>query len=368
LGWSLERNVEAGLRLASALIKFWEAHGYHGDGCEWLSQLLERPEGLARTLARAKALSVRGYLITEQGDFTHGRLLAEESLTLYRELGDKHGVAFGLFVLGYATCWHGDISTGRAIFAESLALYRELGDKLGITETLGNLGNWGDQQARSFMEESLALCRELGHLAGIGNRLTNLGLLASYQGDYASARPYLEEGLAIHRQLGERGAVFSLYYLGDLAFQQGNYEQARAYYEDSLALSKETGRNTVALWSYIQLGYVALRQDDAERARTLFEGSRTLFDNAGSSVIWVLEGWASLAVAEGQPERAMRLFAWADTMREKLHDHRPPVEQASVERDLAVIHSKLDDTEFSSLSAEGRAMTLEQAIALATEN
>ena len=51
----------------------------------------------------------------------------------------------------------------------------------------------------------------------------------------------------------------------------------------------------------------------------------------------------------------------------KIGDHRPPVEQASVEKDLAVIHSKIDDTEFTRLSAEGRTMTVEQAIALALE-
>ena len=54
-------------------------------------------------------------------------------------------------------------------------------------------------------------------------------------------------------------------------------------------------------------------------------------------------------------------------MREKIGDHRPPVEQASVERDLAVIHSKMDDAEFARLTAEGRTMTVEQTIALALE-
>ena len=54
-------------------------------------------------------------------------------------------------------------------------------------------------------------------------------------------------------------------------------------------------------------------------------------------------------------------------MREKIGDHRPPVEQNSVERDLTVIHSQLDDAEFAKLSGVGHAMTTEQAIALALE-
>ena len=60
-------------------------------------------------------------------------------------------------------------------------------------------------------------------------------------------------------------------------------------------------------------------------------------------------------------ERAAQLFAWTDAMRDKIGDHRRPVEKASVERDLEVIHSKLKDTESASLFAEGRAMTIEQS-------
>jgi hypothetical protein len=54
-------------------------------------------------------------------------------------------------------------------------------------------------------------------------------------------------------------------------------------------------------------------------------------------------------------------------MRDQIGDHRPPIEQASVERDLAVIHSKLDYAEFEKLSIEGRAMTTEQEVAVASE-
>jgi hypothetical protein len=68
-----------------------------------------------------------------------------------------------------------------------------------------------------------------------------------------------------------------------------------------------------------------------------------------------------------QLERAVRLLAWADSMREKLGDHRPPPEQASVEKDLEIIHSKLNDAEFSKFSTEGRTMTTEKAIEFALQ-
>jgi hypothetical protein len=93
------------------------------------------------------------------------------------------------------------------------------------------------------------------------------------------------------------------------------------------------------------------------------------FKERGSKigVVYALEGLASLAVAQGQPERAQRIFAWADDRREAIGDKRPPVEQAGIDRDLTVIHSQLDEATIDAAQAEGRAMTLEQAIASALE-
>jgi hypothetical protein len=85
------------------------------------------------------------------------------------------------------------------------------------------------------------------------------------------------------------------------------------------------------------------------------------------ALVFAIEGLASLITNQNQPSRAARLFAWADAMREKIGDHRPPIEQISVEKDLAVIQSGLDHATFERLRSEGRALTVEQAMALALE-
>ena len=46
---------------------------------------------------------------------------------------------------------------------------------------------------------------------------------------------------------------------------------------------------------------------------------------------------------------------------------RPPVEQDSIEHDLAVIHSRLKASDFARLSTEGQIMTVDEAVALALE-
>ncbi len=373
LQWAHEGNVESGLRIAAALLKFWEAHGYHREACDWLSMLLKQQEEPAATIVRAKALRVQSYLTSEQGDFGHAALLAQESIALARQLGDLHAVATGLFFLGYAICWQDDIWKGRSLFSESLAIYRSLGDKLGVSETLGNLGSWGGfedpEQTSAYLQESLSVFREIGHLAGIGNILTNLGVQAMHQGNFVSASTALEEGYAMQRLMGERGAVWSLFRLGELAYWQKNYAVARTHFEKCLTLCQESGRNALALLSVSRLGLVAIREGDLKQAHALLQTWTVRLEDAKltakHTAKHIIDACASLALAEGDPERAIRLYAWTTEHFRSAGRRRDPLDQTEADRELAVIRSQLDETSAASASAAGEAMTLEQAMAYA---
>ena len=102
-----------------------------------------------------------------------------------------------------------------------------------------------------------------------------------------------------------------------------------------------------------------------QRARTLFEDSLRRAQQAGITIalVFALEGFARLLVRQEQFELAAQSFAWADALRDKIGDHRPPVEQASIECDLTIVHSRLDDAVFENAYKTGRAMTQDEAIA-----
>jgi hypothetical protein len=55
-------------------------------------------------------------------------------------------------------------------------------------------------------------------------------------------------------------------------------------------------------------------------------------------------------------------------MRKKMADPRPPIEKASVERDLETIRSTLSGSDFQRLTVDGQVMTLEDALALAMDD
>jgi tetratricopeptide (TPR) repeat protein len=220
-----------------------------------------------------------------------------------------------------------------------------------------------------YCKESLILHRELGNLSGISESLGILAGITLKMGDFSSITPWLEEALSISRQLGNHASALVLVNFGNIAYWQGNYRRANEYYKESLILCEITGNQLLYIFVHVNMAYAILRQGDIQQAREIFEICIRDMQNTGSlsGVVYCIEGVASLIANHEQASRAARLFAWADAVREKMGDHRLPLVQDSIEKDLAVIHSKIDDTEFARLSTEGKSMTMEQAIELALQ-
>ena len=315
----------------------------------------------------ARALAIYSFCIHKQGNFAETIRIAEQSLQMARTLSDQQIVAFSLSWLGLFTLLQGSEGEGIPLLEQSLALYRALGDKIGQANTIVqmtiNSGNL--ERATAFAKESLILYQELGDLSGIASSLTRLARLTCWSGDLFSPVPWLEQALSICRQLGDQASEEeALIVFGVLAYWQGNYQQANAYHTEVILLSERIGDHFQNLWAHIFAAYALLRQGEIQQARELFEKSIRRAYNVDWTItlVFAVEGLASLNVNQEQPERAARLFAWADAMRDKTGDHRPPIEQASVGRDLAMIHAQLDDATFEAEQAAGRTMTLEQAI------
>jgi len=213
LEWSLaEAGPKGGLRLCGALQRFWWTHGHLTEGRQWCTRVLCKAGAEERTRERAHVLNAAGILAIYQGDYPAARALYEESLAIFRELGDRFGIASSLNTFGGVVYMQGDYPAARALLEESLAIRREIGDRHGIATSLSNLGYMAlhqgdDAPAQELLQESLAICREIGDRWGIAFSLSNLGCVALNRGDYPAARALYEESLAIFRELGDRWGI-----------------------------------------------------------------------------------------------------------------------------------------------------------------
>ena len=85
------------------------------------------------------------------------------------------------------------------------------------------------------------------------------------------------------------------------------------------------------------------------------------------SITSVLDGLAELSYLQGNTVRAVRLYSAAERLRENIGVHLLPDEPDNHEQDINLVKSTLNEMEFTKAWAEGRAMTMEQAVEYALE-
>jgi tetratricopeptide (TPR) repeat protein len=369
-------------------------------------------QGLGDKRGLADALTLMGRALRWQGEATSAHLRLGEALALHREVGDRWDVARDLFSLGaYLADFAGDIA-GRAMLEESAAILEDLGDKYIFANVLISLGiiaiGSGDYaSARSHLERSLIIARELEDILAIGDALTNLGCVLRTQGDYAAARSYFEEAVRIYQKQGreiwvadplcalaendiaqgdlhaarsrlqEASALVETsenrwlqtlvsYFRGLLAHYEGDTERAAALLEETIALARKSQYQPDLARSLTALGRVMRARGDAVQARALLKEGLSLYQqlNHKHGIATALEGLAGLAVAE-IAERAARLFGVAEAIRETIGAPLPLVDRPAYESNLTTARAQLAEAVFAQAWAEGRAMSVEQAITYA---
>jgi predicted ATPase/DNA-binding CsgD family transcriptional regulator/Tfp pilus assembly protein PilF len=332
LEWATDKAPEVALKLAGALWYYWYVRGQMSEGRQWLGGALARGTDEAPAM-RAKALHGAATLALRQGDHEYAAAGLQESLAIRLAMGDRRGVATSLNNLGTVADTQGDAVGAESLFGQGLAVFREIGDRWGTALTLNNLGGLAYQRgdyrtARERCEESLAISRSLGDSVRIALALNNLGMIAYLRGDSGVARGYYEESLALVQALGEKRTLAdTLGYLGDVTLQEGDTQRARQYYADSMELYRSIGER--------------------------------------SSIAASLERMGRLAHAEGAVESAARLFGAAEGLREAIHAPLKPAQRRLYEEGLAQVRGALKPVALARLMAEGRALPVDQAIAVA---
>jgi predicted ATPase/Tfp pilus assembly protein PilF len=225
-----------------------------------------------------------------------------------------------------------------------------------------------DKRAEVVFQESLKLSKRIGNDVGTVDSLLGLLYVHHHRGQNAEAQRHVEEALMIAQGSGyRRGIANALNGLGELARSAHDYERAKGYYAEGIEIYREVSDIGGVAFMLGNLAYVALRQNDIPGATSLFrermELDRRLRDTP--KIAFDLEGLAGVAVATNRPERAARLFAAADAIRQATGLLLDPADVEEVERNVATGKMQLDDTAWEAAWSEGLGMSTEQAVAYA---
>jgi len=336
LRWSLDCDeTEAALRLGSALSLFWDTHGYVREGREWLDELLaharERPTSTVTTRrALGKVLDAASRTRARWSEFPQATEFLTQGLAVWRELGDKRGIAEALNNLAVGATQSGDRVRARVLVAESLALFRELSDKRGTAHALNNLaeilrGDGDLPGARALFEESVPLFEAIEERRGLSHALDNLGGILTAQGDYGPAEALYSRSRRLAEELGDNHAVATaLRSLGGVAHHRGDHERARSFYEDSVARFREMGDGFCLAKSLIGYALTSHEMGDHEQARVLGDQGLALLREAGAKgeLAPRLGQLGAAALAHGDVARAARFFEQSLALYSETHDEQ----------------------------------------------
>ena len=327
-------EIQSALRLAGALLwMFWITRVHYSEGKRWLEEALALAEGTRPTRAKAKALYAAGAMSVFLGNLSAAKSRFKESVSVYRKLGDKRGIAIATVLLGVAVRWTlgwEEKAPGWALCEQSIKTAREPGDPRTVAFTI--MWSYGTRASLVLiaadprdaeLEEASRLFREMGDSYGLAFTKQGLGNVCTCQGIYRKAYSHYDEALGIFQEFGDK--YMKVYILTDLArlsFCEGNIERAEAGWKDSLMLSAELGAEHRTSLILADLAEIMQTRGDQRRAACLFGAHKALMETITN------------------PE-------------ERTHGGFPPYRKEAFVRYSA---------EYPEEWAEGQRMTLEQAI------
>jgi len=361
-------RTEQALRLCVALMVFWEIRGYASEGLAFLERALRGDHGIAPAV-KAQALHGAGFLALMQDDNARAEAFLRESQILFRESGDRAGMANILRLQGNLAMVRNSYKVARRLLEEALAIYRERGDTPKMAYTREALAQVAIVQcdytrAHALLEEDLAFYRARGEQYNAAYPLYSLACaLFLARDDRVEAKALAEESLDLFRAVGNRRLVaYVLSLKGQMLLVEREDEQARSLLAESLAIFKAVGDRSGTAEALIVLARLAAYRGENEAALACYVESWGLLRAIGARELSAtcLEGCGEVALAQGEPGRAARLWGTAATVRAAIVAPMPPIYRTDYTRAVTTTREQLGEEAFQAAWAEGRAIPLEQ--------
>ena len=344
LDWAFEAHPEAGLEMCVALIRYWRSRSMGSEGLDRTGQAIDHVRALAPPDAEATAqaravLLARGLAGAAFLKLTGGRpdaaAVAEEAIGAARAAGDPAALIDAVTTLVNVRAL---VTDGRDVDA------------------------W-----RTMLLEALTL----GETLGDGTRVARLqAILALIEAplDPPSADAWLERASEAAAKSGNPLEIASISHIrGRIASRTGRLVDAQRWFAQSQAQFHAIGDRRFELSARSELAHALRRSGAIDAAEAEYRETIHGWQHSGNrgAIANQLEAIAFLAVARGSGERAARLLGAAEALREVAGSPMTAQERQEYDGELLRLRAQLEAAALDEHWAEGRAMSSEEAVALA---
>ncbi|MGZ6317440.1 MAG: ATP-binding protein, partial [Anaerolineales bacterium] len=345
LQWGLKSRLEDVLLAIPQFSYFWNRRGYEEEGRQLIREAVNRANELAELEGEAgrQRLNLLGevwqtlaMLAYSQGDNARAIEASDQAASIARRLDNKRLLAVALGFKASGALFIGDFEDIQSVLDEGMAAAQESGDQFALglplaMYTQALVATSGDlDSVAANMETSRKLLKESGDEWGSTMALLSGAMIAKFQGNYAESRKQFLAIEPLFRDLGDQHRINMVRSeLAHLERYEGHYQEAEAMYME-----------TIKEWQRI--------------------GHR-------AAVAHQLECLAAIAKINEDGPRAARLFGAAEALRDRINIPMTAQERREYDRNIEDLRSGMDEGVFASNWAEGRAMSMDQAIRFALE-
>lgn len=191
----------------------------------------------------------------------------------------------------------------------------------------------------------------------------SIGDLLFVQGNLVRARTWLEEALPVFQKSTHLWMMAqTLYLLGKVHWRMGDKTQAINLWHESVILAHELGAKRFLAEIYTMQALAAQAQNDRPQAETLFRQSFALYGTVENMIgaAYALSGLAGLVEP---PVRQAHLLGAASVVLDKTRLPYDAIERTHYEQLIATVRGQLEEATFAAAWAQGKMMSLEQALA-----
>jgi len=339
--WGLQNHVQDTLELTASMAISMSMVGGQIEGITLLKAAMEKFRALPPVEGEASRLRKEiyihgcfslGALLQGTNEIMSSRSILQEAIAIAREFGDKHLLGMGLEMYASTSAMIKADDTPAAA-QEGLEIFRELNYGPGMWMAYSNLARWESINGNFQESEKYVALAQAGMKGGslsiqFGFLNLGMGMGVRFQGRFNRAQQYFEEGHRIFKHIGHKGLIALV--TSEIAHTQramGTYAEAKQTYRETIKVFQDYGNRP--------------------------------------AVAHQLECFAMIAIVEEEPQRAAKLFGAAEAIREVTGHRQTDEEEAEEAQFMSRLRAMLPEAEFNTLWAEGRSMTMEQAIQLA---
>ncbi len=263
-------QARTGLLLTGALWFHWIGSAFVRDGRYWLDRLL----ALSRepSQERARALWVRSWIATIQGDLPNAERASQEAIEVADHVGDRAAKAHGTNWLGWHASFCGDMTRASELAEQALAEFRATGQLSTSSPALASVlllsllhierGNL--DRARELCAEGRSICERAGDKWMLAWMRWNLGHAQRVAGDFQAAEEEARAALRLKHSFDDPlGTGMCLEELALVAIESGDAERAARLFGAIEQLWKLMGGSPVINSSY----YLRWHRDGESQAK-----------------------------------------------------------------------------------------------------